>query len=286
MSDASTLLGAQLLITLLLLAMVGLLVWWGRAALMGWRQRFTETARVSMADMFVFLDPGSLFQFNLAAFLLLPLVTWFATGNPLLALLAAVAGAVAPRLTWSVLRRRRTDRLVLQLPDGLTMMCGAMRAGAGLQAALDLVVKEMPAPLSQEFSVLLREQRLGLPLEESLRSMGERLKIEDVNLFVSALTIAKEVGGNLSEILERLASTLRAKAVMEGKIKALTSQGKLQGIVVGSLPIFLAGMLYTMEPVAMRPLFTTPYGWATMAVIGVLLLLGGVFIRKIVTIDI
>jgi len=133
---------------------------------------------------------------------------------------------------------------------------------------------------------VLREQRLGLPLEESLRGMSERLNLEDVNLFVSALTIAKEVGGNLSEILERLASTLRSKAVMEGKIKALTSQGKLQGIVVGLLPIFLAGVLYAMDPVAMTPMFVTYYGWGTMAVIAVLLLLGGVFIRKIVSIDV
>jgi tight adherence protein B len=277
---------AQAMISLLAVGAVLVLAWWARSALRQWRQRFTETARVSMADMFLFLDPASLFKLNLAAFILLPLLVWLLTGNPLLAVLAALAGAIAPRLTWTVLRKRRVSRLVLQLPDGLTMMSGAMRAGAGLQAALDLVVKEMPAPLSQEFSVLLREQRLGVPLEESLRGMSERLQLEDMNLFVSALTIAKEVGGNLSEILERLAATLRAKAVMEGKINALTSQGKLQGIVVGALPVFLAGILYTMEPAAMRPLFVTWYGWATMVTIGVLLLLGGVFIRKIVNIDV
>ncbi|MBW8843554.1 MAG: type II secretion system F family protein [Burkholderiales bacterium] len=276
----------QLLLTLLVLGAVLLLMVWGRAAFVTWRQRFTEKARVSLADMFVFIDPAALFKLNLAAFVALPLLTWVVTQSGFMAVLAALAGAVMPRVTWAVLRRRRMDRLILQLPDGLTMMSGAMRAGAGLQAALELVVKESPAPLSQEFSVLLREQRLGLPLEESLRGLSERLNMEDINLFVSALTIAKEVGGNLSEILERLASTLRAKAVMEGKIKALTSQGKLQGIVVGLLPIFLAGVLYAMDPVAMTPMFTTYYGWGTMAVIGVLLMLGGVFIRKIVSIDV
>ncbi|MCE4537128.1 type II secretion system F family protein [Pelomonas sp. P7] len=276
----------QLLLALLVLGAVLTLAIWSRGAFVAWRQRFTETARVSLTDMFVFIDPGALFKLNLAAFLALPLLTWVVTGSGFLAVVAAVAGAVMPRVTWTVLRKRRMDKLILQLPDGLTMMAGAMRAGAGLQAALELVVKETAAPLSQEFSVLLREQRLGLPLEESLRGLSERLKLEDVNLFVSALTIAKEVGGNLSEILERLANTLRSKAVMEGKIKALTSQGKLQGIVVGLLPIFLAGVLYTMDPVAMTPMFSTYYGWGTMAVIGVLLMLGGVFIRKIVSIDV
>jgi tight adherence protein B len=165
-------------------------------------------------------------------------------------------------------------------------MAGSLRAGGSLHQALDMVVRESGAPLSQEFSLLLREQRLGVALEDSLRGMSQRLQTEEVDLFVSALTIAKEVGGNLSEILDRLASTLRAKAVMEGKIRALTSQGKLQGIVVGLLPVFLAGVLYAMDPQAMRPLFTTYYGWGVMATIAVLLMLGGFFIKKIVTIDV
>ncbi len=274
------------LIGLLLFGTTAVLLLLARRALLGWQARFTETAKVTLEDMFVFIDPGSLFKLNLALFLLLPMLLWVFTGSPVLAVLGALCGAILPRLSWVVLRRRRTFLLIEQLPDGLTMMAGAMRAGASLQIALDLVVKESPAPLSQEFSVLLREQRLGLALEDSLRGLSQRLKLEDIDLFVSALTIAKEVGGNLSEILERLAATLRAKAVMEGKIKALTSQGKLQGIVVGLLPLLLAGVLYAMDPVAMTPLFTTLYGWGAMAVIFVFLLMGGFFIKKIVTIDV
>ena len=166
------------------------------------------------------------------------------------------------------------------------MMAGSLRAGASLQNSIELVVEETPAPLAQEFSLLLREQRLGLALEDSLRGMAQRLKTEDIDLFVSALSIAREVGGNLSETLDRLASSLRAKAVMEGKIRSLTSQGKLQGLIVGMLPIFLAGILYVMDPAAMMPLFTTLYGWGVMAVIAVMLFLGGLFIKKIVTIDV
>ena len=194
--------------------------------------------------------------------------------------------ALLPRAAWVMARSRRMRKLALQLPDALTMMAGSLRAGASLQQALDMVVKESPAPVSQEFSMLLREQRLGLALEDSLRGMAQRLEVEEIDLFVSAMSIAKEVGGNLSESLERLSDTLRAKAAMEGKIRALTSQGKLQGVIVGALPIFLAGILYVMEPEAMRPMFTTVYGWGVMAAIFVLLLLGGFFIKKIVTIDV
>ncbi|KAB0584609.1 hypothetical protein F7Q92_03615 [Ideonella dechloratans] len=275
-----------LLIALMVLGAVGALVVAARLGLERWRASFTEHAKVSMEDMFLFIDPRRLFRLNLVVFLLLPLTAWVLTGSLFFAVVAALAGAVLPRVVWVVMRNRRADKLVQQLPDALTMMAGSLRAGASLQIALDMVVKESPAPISQEFSLLLREQRLGLALEDSLRGMGGRLHIEEVDLFVSAMTIAKEVGGNLSEILERLSSTLRAKAAMEGKIRALTSQGKMQGVIVGLLPVFLAGILYIMDPVAMLPLFVTPYGWAVMAAVAVLLMLGGVFIKKIVTIDI
>jgi len=275
-----------LLIALMVLGAVGALVVAARLGLERWRASFTEHAKVSLEDMFLFIDPRRLFRLNLAVFLLLPLAAWVITGSLFFAVVAALLGAVLPRVVWVVMRNRRSDKLVQQLPDALTMMAGSLRAGASLQIALDMVVKESPAPISQEFSLLLREQRLGLALEDSLRGMGERLHIEEVDLFVSAMTIAKEVGGNLSEILERLSSTLRAKAAMEGKIRALTSQGKMQGVIVGLLPVFLAGILYIMDPVAMLPLFVTPYGWAVMAAVAVLLMLGGVFIKKIVTIDI
>ncbi|HJV70298.1 type II secretion system F family protein [Ideonella sp.] len=278
--------GELALVAAMIFGAVFAAVWAMRAAYLRWRANFTEQAKLSLEDMFVFVDPRSVFRGTLLAFLLLPMLAWFVTGTPFFAVMAAIAGGVVPRAAWGVLRRRRLAKLVAQLPDGLTMMGGSLRAGASLQQALDMVVQESPAPLSQEFSLLLREQRLGLALEDSLHGMAERLGAEEIHLFVSALSIAKEVGGNLSEILDRLASTLLAKAAMEGKIKALTSQGKLQGIIVGMLPLFLAGILYVMDPDAMMPLFTTLYGWGVMAGVFVMLLLGGFFIRKIVTIDV
>jgi tight adherence protein B len=110
--------------------------------------------------------------------------------------------------------------------------------------------------------------------------------VEEVALLSSALRVARETGGNLAEALERLATTLRDKLTIEGKIRALTAQGKLQGIVVGLLPIALMTVLFHMEPEAMAPLFHTWYGWATLAVIGVLEIVGALIIRKIVNIDV
>jgi tight adherence protein B len=151
---------------------------------------------------------------------------------------------------------------------------------------MDFVATETAAPFSQELSLVLREQKLGVSFEDAMESMGRRLSLEEIDLMVSAITISKNVGGNLSEVLERLANTLRSKAALEGKIVALTSQGKLQGIVVGLLPVFLGFVLFQMEPEAMQPLFTTIYGWIVVSIISVLLLIGGFFIKKIITIDV
>jgi tight adherence protein B len=208
------------------------------------------------------------------------------TGKLVLAVVVTVVALILPRFMYSVLKRRRLDKLIEQLPDALNMMAGSLRSGASLAIALDLVASEAEAPLSQELSLLLREQKLGISMEDAMQGMAKRLRLEEIELFVSAVTISKSVGGNLAEVLERLAQTLRSKAVMEGKIKALTAQGKLQGIVVGMLPIFMAVVLNYLEPEAMAPLFTTWYGWVVVGVISVLLIVGGIFIRKIVSIDV
>jgi tight adherence protein B len=168
----------------------------------------------------------------------------------------------------------------------LQMLGSSLRAGTSLQIALDMAIQETPAPLSQEMGVVVREQRLGLALEDALETMATRLKLEEVELVVAAMTIARDVGGNLAETLDQLASTLRAKATMEGKIRALTSQGKLQGLIVGLLPIFLLVVLSRMQHEAMAPLFNTLIGGLVLGVIGILEVIGFFFIRKIVTIDV
>lgn len=250
------------------------------------KAQFTENVRVSMEDIFLFIDPAAILKLNFALLLVWPAFTWLLTGAWPMALLVAGITAFMPRLAFIQLRRRRRARLIEQMPDALTMLSSSLKAGASLQVAMSMVVSESAAPISQEFSMVLRAQRLGMSLDDSLQGMGKRLDMEDMDLFVSAMTIAKDVGGNLAEILERLAATLRAKAAMEGKIRALTAQGRLQGWVVGLLPLVLGAVLCAMDPDAMSPMFTTTYGWGVLAGIALLLSLGGGFIRKIVTIDI
>ena len=257
-----------------------------RSAYLEFRIQFTENTRVSMEDLFVFVDPMVILKLNLVLLCLLPAFTWMITGAWPLFILVAIGTAILPRACIYGLKKRRLSRFIAQMPDALTMMSASLRAGASVQIAMSMVVNESPTPIAQEFSLVLRSQRLGMTLEDALSAMGRRLTLEDVDLFVSAMTIAKDVGGNLSEILERLSLTLRNKSAMEGKIRTLTAQGKMQGWVVGLLPLALGVVLYTIDPDSMSMIFKAWYGWLLIAVMCTLLGLGAFFIRKIVSIDI
>ncbi len=243
-------------------------------------------AKSGLEDIFIFVDANKLFYFNIAALFIIPGILWGVSGNPVLAGGAAIIIVILPRLAVNWLRKRRFKQFEKQLPDALLMVSGAMRAGASLTVAMEGMVKEQRPPLSQEFELMLREQRLGVDFDTALKNMEARLPLPDFVMVVSGMRISREVGGNLADILETLADTLRRKHQMEGKIEALTAQGKMQGIVMTGLPLFLMLILTQMEPEAMAPLYHTWYGWVTLAVVGVLLAIGYLAIRKITTIDV
>jgi len=251
-----------------------------------YRRRFTHHAQSRLEEAFLFVDPHKLFLLTIVGAVAMPLLLWLLTGNIVLAVLAGIMTFMLPRNAFAFINRRRRLKIVAQLPDVLLMLGSSLRAGTSLQIAMDIAIRETPAPLSQELGVVVREQRLGLALEDALESMATRLKLEEVDLVVAAMTIARDVGGNLAETLDQLARTLRAKATMEGKIRSLTSQGKLQGLIVGLLPIFLMLVLSRMQHDAMQPLFHSFIGWGVLGVIVILEAIGFAMIRKIVAIDV
>ena len=251
-----------------------------------YKETFTSSASSNMGDMFLFVDPNRLFFFNIVAIVVLPALVWLVTRDipAMLAMLAIVM--LLPSLFYRSMRNKRLKRFEAQLPDGLAMVSGAMRAGASLNIAMEGLVKEQPAPISQEFELLIKEQRLGVDFDLSLANMEKRNPIPDFSMLVTALRINREVGGNLAETMESLADTLRRKATMEGKIESLTAQGKMQGIVMTGLPILLGVLLNFIEPVAMSKLWTTTVGWIVLAVIIGMELMGFFMIKKITTIDV
>ncbi len=257
-----------------------------QTAMENYKETFTSTASSNMSDMFMSVDPNQLFMLNLFAIVILPVLTWFVTGDVPATLTMLGVIILLPTFVYRSIRKKRLKRFERQLPDGLAMISGAMRAGASLNIALEGMVKEQPAPLSQEFELFLKEQRLGVEFEISLKKMAERIPIQDFSMLVTALLINREVGGNLAETMETLGETLRRKEMMEGKIEGLTAQGKLQGIVMTGLPIFLGFLLYIMEPEAMSKLWTTTIGWVVLTIIIVMEAFGYFIINKITSIDV
>ncbi|MFT5588303.1 MAG: tight adherence protein B [Bradyrhizobium sp.] len=258
----------------------------GGAALERYRAGFTDRTRFQAREFFLFIDPAKLFVANLTVMLVGGVIAWLLSGSILLALPVFFGLGLLPRALYRWLRARRLRQFDAQLPDALLMLSGGLRAGIGLNAATQQLVAESQAPLAQEFSLMLREQRLGVTLEQSLTNLSRRIPTTTTTLVVSAMRIAAETGGGLAEALERTSQTVRSRLQMEGKIDALTAQGKLQAWVVGMLPLILMAILNKMEPESMSYLWHSQIGWATLAIIAFLEIMGIVLIRKIVAIDV
>ncbi|WP_416397627.1 type II secretion system F family protein [Allohahella sp. A8] len=203
-----------------------------------------------------------------------------------LAILAGVAVLVLPVAIKAHARIKRMQALQAQLPDVILGVSSVLASGSSLMTALELCCKESMQPSREEFSRLLGDLRMGIPLEQAICDFEKRNACEAVTLLSTGILINKEVGGNLGIMLGNLAETLRRKREMEGKIKALTSQGRMQGWVMAGLPFLIAFAVYHLEPQAMSRLWTDPWGWLVLGVATILLAMGGMIIRKIVMIDI
>jgi tight adherence protein B len=250
-----------------------------------YRNRFTENARLELADQFVTVDPGKLFILNSIALIVIPLLVhnlfqlWIITGSVAAVLL------IVPGLIWKNIRDKRMRKIEEQLPDAFLLIASSLQSGASFNTALEDMVKQTPAPLSQEFSLMTKRVRLGVPMEDCLLEMEKRIPLQSFVMASSAVRISREVGGNLVKTISSMARTLRRKQTMEGKIDSLTSQGRAQGRFMSALPVVLAIGLSFLEPEAMKQLYTTRMGILILAVMVTMQVMGFVFIRKITTID-
>lgn len=245
---------------------------------------FKSQAHKDLSELFLFLDPAQVWTAGLVLCMGVSLGIYVFTGSAVLMVPAALLTLLAPRYGLARVRRRRWLHIDQQLPDFLLALAGALRSGAGIQTALRHIVDYMPAPLSQELALTLREQRIGVSLEQALEGLYRRVPTEGVSLVVSALRISAQSGGSLAETLERIATTQRARLHLLGRVRALTSQGRMQAWVMACLPIGLGAALHWLEPDAMALLWSTPAGWGVLLAVAVLESVGLFFIRRIVNI--
>jgi tight adherence protein B len=213
--------------------------------------------------------------------------------NPLILIIGLLVGFMVPRF-W--LNRRKSSRIKAfnkQLPDTITLIANALRAGSSFLQAIELVVREGRPPVSTEFNRVIREVNLGLSFDTALENMVRRVRSDDLELMATAISIQHTVGGNLAEVLDSIAFTIRERVRIKGEISTLTAQQRMSGYVVGFLPIGIAGFLFIAAPSFMAPLFFNPPGFMGLPLGVLILFLGGfsmfvgfMLIRRIVDIEV
>lgn len=204
--------------------------------------------------------------------------------NPAFMPLTAAMFGILP-LGWLIFRRRkRMKQIAAQLPDALELMARGLRAGHSLSAGFNLVAEEMLPPISGEFGRVFEEQNLGVPLDDALNSLTDRVPNMDLRFFATAVILQRQTGGDLAEILDKIGHLVRERFKIWGQIQALTGEGRLSGVVLLALPPLLFLAVYHLNPDYVMVLFTDPMGKKMLAGGAVLQLLGALVIRKIINI--
>jgi tight adherence protein B len=206
--------------------------------------------------------------------------------NAFLALLIAAFGAAFPTLLLRMSLNKRADHLREQLPDVLSIMAASLRAGHSFLQSLDTVAKEIAQPAAAEFQRVVAEIRLGRPAEDALEALAERVGSADFKWAVLAVNIQREVGGNLAEILDTVADTLRERAMLRRQVKVLTAEGRLSAWVLALLPVAIGLYMAAVNPSYIGLLVTTTIGLVMLGTAIVLMVLGILWMRKIVNIDV
>ena len=211
---------------------------------------------------------------------------YFLFGTWVLALFAGIFGFFLPRFYLGFSKSRRLSRFNDQLGDCINLLVNGLRSGYSMLQAMETVAKELPPPISEEFTRVVQEVGLGLSSEQALLNMWRRIQSDDLDLMITAINVQHEVGGNLAEILDIISFTIRERVRIKGEIKTLTSQGMLSGYVISFLPIGLGLIMFLMNKEYMTRMFTTTCGWIMVGVAGFGIVVGFIAIQKIVRIEV
>ena len=211
---------------------------------------------------------------------------WVLPVGMAVALVLAAGAFCLPRVVVNWLRVRRLERFNLQLLEALPMMANALRAGFSINQAFESVEEGTDAPMSQEISLFLQQLRVGVSFSEALTALDERVGSEDLTLVCTAIDIARRSGGNLTEIFDSIAETIRARLRIHQHVRTLTAQGRLQGLIIGAMPFLLGIGMAIFKPNLMLPFLGSLVGVVTVVAVTLMVALGGLLIRKIVNIDV
>jgi Flp pilus assembly protein TadB len=241
--------------------------------------------RLEMAG--VAKQPGEWALIAGCAGLAFALIVLALTGNVLVAVpLGALAGLAGNRAALRIIAGRRRTAFSDQLPELLQLLSGSLRSGFSFPQALDGVVRENVQPAAAEFGRALAESRIGLGIDVALEAIANRMDSDDLRWTVMAVRIHRQVGGNLAEVLESTAHTMRERAAMRGHVRALSAEGRLSAYILVGLPIVIGGWLFATDRAYVRPLYTSPIGITMVAVAFGMILVGTVWMRNVIKVEV
>lgn len=261
-----------------------------------YNKAYSEETSRQFADIFLFIPPRRISEMAWAASVVSFLLLFFLTGD-----FSSTAGTIRglffgalaagltlnlPRWYLAILKRRRAEQFNEQLVDALMTMSNALRSGSSIIQAFEHIVRQNLSPISQEFNLFLQETRLGVRFEEALANLNTRVNSDDLTIMIRAIEIARQTGGNLTEVFDKISAMIRERMRIQKRIMALTSQGRLQGIVVGIMPVLLVIAMFVLDPKMMLSFFTAPIGIIIAFAALILEIAGALMIRKIINIDI
>jgi tight adherence protein B len=257
---------------------------------------YSQETASEFEDVFLFIPPKRIAEIGWTLAAAVFLVLFMLAGNfqsttgILAGLLISSIGAYgafhSPKSLLNFLKKRRLEKFNNQLVDTLVNMSNALKAGYSITQAFESVVKDGENPIAQEFDVFLKQTRVGLSFSDAMQHLDQRVKSPDLTLVVAAIETARKTGGNLTEILEKISTTIRERMRIENRIKTLTSQGRMQGIVAACMPVVMGCVMMVMEPEMMMPFLHSTVGVAVIAGVGLMIFCGWMIIKKIIDIDV
>ncbi|MGI6705155.1 MAG: type II secretion system F family protein [Clostridia bacterium] len=252
----------------------------------GGLQRYFNKIETEMAKADLLLHPKEYLSIVAILSVSIGLILYTVTRQISIGLMGILIGMILSRIFVNLKKGQRVMKLNHQLVDAITLISNGLKAGYSFFQAAELVAQDMRPPIADEFRKMIRQMNLGMPAEEALRRLGERVESEDMDLVITAILIQRQVGGNLAEVLDSITNTIRERVKIKGEIKSKTAQGRISGLILVFLPPALAFIIYIMSPTFMNALFTDPLGWLMIGIAVLLQVLGIIFILRIINIEV
>lgn len=250
------------------------------------QKSYLEKIRIKLLQAYIKMKPEEFVGISLMTAGVLGMLLALIGRNAAIGAIGALIGYKIPDLYVGSIKKKRGRLLNSQLPQALTLISNGLRAGFSFPQALNVAGNEMESPISDEFLKVLRDNSLGKPMDEALENLSKRTDDEDLDMFITALLIQRQVGGNLAEVLDTISNTIRERVKLRGEIRSLTAQGRLSAAIISLLPVVLTLAISVLNPGYLNVLFTTLPGIIAL-VVAVVMELTGIFILfKLVNIEI